>query len=129
MDIPKDLVYTKDHEWGKIEDTNLRVGISDYAQSELGDIVYVEFEKTGSKVTAGDKVGTVESVKAVSEIFAPVGGTIIEVNSALEQAPEIINTDCYGQAWMVIIDMDDPSEIDMLMNADTYRKYLEAEAK
>ncbi|MDT8273933.1 MAG: glycine cleavage system protein GcvH [Desulfomonilia bacterium] len=129
MVIPEDLLYTKDHEWGRREDTSMRVGISDYAQSELGDIVFVELEKMGTRVRPGEKIGTVESVKAVSEIFSPVSGAIIEVNRSLEQSPEMINTDCYGDAWMVLIAMDDPSETAHLMDAQAYRGYLEAEAK
>ena len=129
MNIPDDLIYTQDHEWGKVESATLRVGITEYAQSELGDIVFVEFVEKGTHITKGDSFGTVESVKAVSEIYSPVSGTILEINEALVDTPELVNQDCYGQAWMVIIEMEDPSEMDNLMDAQAYEKYLEAEAK
>lgn len=129
MKIPDDLMYTQDHEWGKIEDGTMKVGITDYAQSELGDIVFVEFIETGSQIAKGESLGTVESVKAVSEIYAPVSGTILEVNGSLDDTPELVNQDCYQEAWMVIIEMDDPSEAEDLMNAQAYEEYLAAEAK
>lgn len=129
MNIPDDLLYTQDHEWGKVEDDTLRVGITDYAQSELGDIVFVEFAETGAHIAKGESFGTVESVKAVSEIYAPVSGTIIETNDALQESPELVNEDCYEQAWMVIIKMDDPTETQALMDAKAYGEHLAAEAK
>jgi len=129
MNIPDDLLYTQDHEWGKVEGGTLRVGITDYAQSELGDIVFVEFVEKGSHIAKGDSFGTVESVKAVSEIYAPVSGTIIEINEALEDTPELVNEDCYGQAWMVAIEMDEPAEVKALMDAHAYEEHLAAEAK
>lgn len=129
MKIPDDLMYTQDHEWGKIEDGTMKVGITDYAQSELGDIVFVEFIETGSQIAKGESLGTVESVKAVSEIYAPVSGTILKVNESLDDTPELVNQDCYQEAWMVIIEMDDPSEAEDLMNAQAYEEYLAAEAK
>ena len=129
MNIPDDLKYTQDHEWGKVEDSALRVGITDYAQSELGDIVFVEFIEKGTHIAKGESLGTVESVKAVSEIYAPVNGTILEVNDALADTPELVNQDCYGLAWMVIIEMEDPSEADDLMDAQAYEEHLSAEAK
>jgi glycine cleavage system H protein len=129
MNIPDDLMYTQDHEWGKVEDSTLRVGITDYAQSELGDIVFVEFAEKGTYIAKGESFGTVESVKAVSEIYAPVSGTIVEINDALEDTPELVNQDCYGDAWMVVIEMETPSEADTLMDAQAYGEYLAAEAK
>lgn len=129
MNIPDDLLYTQDHEWGRVEDSTLRVGITDYAQSELGDIVFVEFVETGTHIAKGESFGTVESVKAVSEIYAPVSGTVAEINDALADTPELVNQDCYGDAWMVVIEMEDPSEVNDLMDAQAYGEHLAAEAK
>jgi glycine cleavage system H protein len=129
MNIPGDLRYTKDHEWAKIENASVRVGITDYAQSELGDVVYVDLKPALTKVAKGDAIGTVESVKAVSEVYAPISGTISEVNTALEQTPELVNKDCYGQGWMVVITVEKTGELDSLMDAKAYGEYLSAEAK
>ncbi|HOW99301.1 MAG TPA: glycine cleavage system protein GcvH, partial [Deltaproteobacteria bacterium] len=117
------------HEWGKVEDGDLRVGITDYAQEELGDIVFVDLLPEGTAVSRGDSVGTVESVKAVSEVYAPVDGEITEVNPALEDAPELVNQDPYGKAWMVVIRMTDPSAARSLMDSRAYEEYVKAEAK
>jgi glycine cleavage system H protein len=129
MNIPGDLRYTKDHEWAKIEGASVRVGITDYAQSELGDVVYVDLKPALTKVAKGDAIGTVESVKAVSEVYAPISGTISKINIALEQTPELVNADCYGKGWMVVITLEKAGEIDSLMNAKAYGEYLSAEAK
>jgi glycine cleavage system H protein len=129
MNIPGDLKYTKDHEWGKIENGRLRVGITDYAQKELGDIVFVELKAAGTKLKNGDTIGTIESVKAVSDIYAPVSGEIAEINSALPDTPELVNQDCYGAAWMVVILMDTPDQSEALMDADAYGEYVKSEAK
>ncbi|HOO44982.1 MAG TPA: glycine cleavage system protein GcvH [Deltaproteobacteria bacterium] len=129
MKIPEGLNYTQDHEWGKIDNRTMRIGITDYAQGELGDIVFVEFMEKGTQVAKGESFGTVESVKAVSEIYAPVSGTILEVNETLAETPELVNQDCYGDAWMVVIEMEDPSEADSLMDAEAYAEFLSAEAK
>lgn len=129
MNIPDDLYYTENHEWGKVEDGDLRVGITDYAQEELGDIVFVDLLPEGTAVSRGDSVGTVESVKAVSEVYAPVDGEITEVNPALEDAPELVNQDPYGKAWMVVIRMTDPSAAWSLMDSRAYEEYVKAEAK
>jgi len=129
MNIPKDLKYTKDHEWAKVEGNIIRAGITDYAQDELGDIVYVEFNEKGSKVKQGGVFGTVESVKAVSELYAPASGTIVEINEALMDSPETINQDPYEKAWMVLIDMEKPSEIANLMGAEEYEAYVSKESK
>ena len=107
----------------------MRVGISDYAQEELGDIVFVDLLPVGTTVSKGDSLGTVESVKAVSEVYAPVDGEIIEVNAALEEAPELVNQDPYEAAWMVVLKMDDPSQVRSLMDAQSYEEYVKAEAK
>jgi len=129
MNIPDDLKYTKDHEWARNEGNRVRVGITDYAQNELGDIVFVEFVEKGTMVAKGDSVGTVESVKAVSDIYAPLSGTIAEINDALEDSPELVNQDPYGKAWMVTIEVEDQSELDALMDAQTYDDYVAQEAK
>lgn len=129
MNTPDDLYYTENHEWGKVEDGDLRVGITDYAQEELGDIVFVDLLPVGTAVSRGDSLGTVESVKAVSEVYAPVDGEIREVNPALEDAPELVNQDPYGQAWMVVIRMADPSAARSLMDSRAYEEYVKAEAK
>lgn len=129
MNIPEQFRYTKDHEWAKIEDNTLRIGITDYAQHEMGDVVYVDLKPAGTRVEKGDPVGTVESVKAVSEVFAPASGTIIETNAALEQSPELVNQDCYGQGWMVVVAFEDAQDLEVLMDAKDYEDYLSAEAK
>jgi glycine cleavage system H protein len=129
MNVPGDLRYTKDHEWGKCENGKIRVGITDYAQKELGDIVFVEFKAVGTKLKNGDTIGTIESVKAVSDIYAPVLGEIVEINSALPDTPELVNQDCYGAAWMVVISMDDPAQAETLMDAAAYGEYVNSEAK
>ncbi len=129
MKIPDELHYTEDHEWGKAEDGMLRVGITDYAQNELGDIVFVDLFPKGTSVAKGDPIGTVESVKAVSDVFAPVDGEIAEVNDSLEDKPELVNQDPYEKGWMVVLKMDDPSQVNKLMDSQAYEEYLEAEAK
>lgn len=129
MKIPDELYYTEDHEWGRTEDGMMRVGITDYAQNELGDIVFVDLLQKGASVSKGEPVGTIESVKAVSDILAPVDGEIVEVNNALEDAPELVNQDCYEKGWMVVLKMDDPSQVDKLMDSQAYEEYLKAEAK
>lgn len=118
--IPKDLKYTKDHEWAKPEDGKVRVGITDHAQRELGDIVFVELPDVGKKVNKGELVATVESVKAVGEVYAPVSGEVVEVNSALESSPELVNKDPYGQGWILVLRVDNPAELDELMDAAAY---------
>ncbi len=130
MEIPEQLYYTEDHEWGEmVEDGMMRVGITDYAQHELGDIVFVELVEVGTVVAKGDPIGTVESVKAVSEIYAPVDGEVFKVNGALTDTPELVNQDCYGEAWMVVLKVNDPAQVDTLMDARAYQAYVEAEAK
>ena len=121
---PDDLRYTKDHEWVRLQGKRATVGITDFAQSELTDVVYVELPKVGKVVKAGEILGTVESVKAVSEIFAPVNGKVVEVNNALEDTPEIVNQDPYGKGWMVVIEVTDSNEGKNLMDAAAYRKHV-----
>lgn len=120
MNFPAELHYTKDHEWIKIEGNVATIGITDFAQRELGDIVYVEVETVGQTLDAGTVFGTVEAVKTVSDLFLPVSGTITEFNSALNGKPESVNNDPYGEGWMIKMTMNNPSDIDALMNADAY---------
>lgn len=127
MIVPKGLKYTKNHEWGKIEGSRMRVGITDYAQHELGDVVYVELKEVGSPLKQGEPFGTVESVKAVSDVYAPVGGSIVEINPVLSDTPELVNRDCYGEAWMVVIEVADASEVNGLMEAEGYEQYVAEE--
>jgi glycine cleavage system H protein len=120
MGNPKHLRYTKDHEWVEIEGTTAKVGITAFAQSELGDIVFVEVPEPGKSVRAGDTLGTIESVKAVSEIYAPLSGKVIEGNSALLDAPETVNRDPFGAGWLAKIAIASPEEVQGLLDADTY---------
>ena len=126
---PKDYRYTKDHEWIKVEGTSGTVGITDYAQHELGDVVFVELPKVGAKIQAGQAFGTVESVKAVSEIYAPVSGEVTATNEALANAPETINQDAHGAAWLIKIKVANPSELNGLMDAAAYQAYVEEKQK
>ena len=122
--VPETLRYTKDHEWAKLEGKRARIGITDYAQTELTDVVFVELPPIGKVVKQGEPLGTVESVKAVSEIFAPVSGKVVEVNKALEEKPEIVNKDPYGEGWMVVLEASEPTRADSLMDAAAYRKHI-----
>ncbi|MTI39189.1 glycine cleavage system protein GcvH [Fulvivirga lutimaris] len=121
MNIPASLKYTSDHEWIRIEGEYAFVGITDFAQGELGDIVYVEIETEGEELSSGDVFGTVEAVKTVSDLFMPLSGTIEEVNSDLEATPETVNEDPYEKGWMIKIKMSDASELDGLLSADDYK--------
>ena len=122
MNFPENLKYTKDHEWVRIDGNVAVIGITDFAQSELGDIVYVEIETAGDTIEQEGVFGTVEAVKTVSDLFMPVSGKILEVNSALTQKPESVNKDPYGEGWMVRVQLTNPSEVDGLMSATTYRQ-------
>jgi len=124
MTFPENLRYTKDHEWIKLEGNVATIGITDFAQSELGDIVYVEIETKGKALTAETVFGTVEAVKTVSDLFLPVSGTITEVNPALEAQPELVNTDPYGEGWMVKMTVDNPDGVEKLMDAAAYEKLV-----
>lgn len=124
-----DYRYTKDHEWIKMEGAIGTIGITDYAQQELGDVVFVELPKVGVKMNAGQSLGTVESVKAVSEIFTPVSGEITEINSALAETPEKLNKDPHGSAWLVKIRLADPAELSGLMDAAAYQSYISTQTK
>jgi len=119
---PEELKYTKEHEWLRLEDGRLaRVGVTHYAQHQLGDVVFVELPAAGDAVSAGQSIAVVESVKSVSDIYAPVSGRIVEVNSALEDQPELINEDPYGRGWIAVIEMDDPGQADGLLTAAEYK--------
>jgi glycine cleavage system H protein len=126
---PDDLRYTKDHEWVRLEGDRGTVGITHYAQKQLGDVVYLELPEVGRTLKVQEAFGTVESVKAVSELFSPVAGEVAEVNAALVQAPEKINTDPYGEAWMVTIRLADPAAVKALMDAAAYKVFVESESK
>ncbi len=126
MNIPSELKYTKDHEWIKVEGDILTVGITDFAQGELGDIVYVEVETVDETFEVDEVFGTVEAVKTVSDLFLPVSGEIIEFNETLEDEPEKVNSDPYGEGWMVKIKMSDKSQLDDLLDADAYKAIIGA---
>jgi glycine cleavage system H protein len=126
---PSDYRYTKDHEWIKVEGSTGTIGITDYAQQELGDVVFVELPKVGAQLKSGDSFGTVESVKAVSEIFTPVSGEITEINSALVDSPEKLNHDPHESAWLLKIRLSDPQEVARLMDAAAYQAYIAGQAK
>jgi glycine cleavage system H protein len=119
-----DLKYTKDHEWVKVEKNLARIGITDHAQTELTEIVFVELPASGKEVKAGEVLGNVESVKTVSEVFSPVSGVVKDSNGKLVDSPELLNKDPYGQGWVAVVEMSDPSELSTLMNADEYKKLL-----
>ena len=126
MNIPEDLQYTNSHEWVRIEGDTVTIGITDHAQDELGDVVFVELPEEGDTFDAGESFGTVESVKAVSDLYAPVGGEVVEVNEALNDSPEKVNQDPYGEGWMVKVRLSDPSEVDQLMDVNAYRELLDS---
>jgi glycine cleavage system H protein len=125
--IPEDLKYTKDHEWARQSEAVIVVGLTDHAQRQLGDVVYVELPNVGDRVEAGEPFGTVESVKAVSEIYAPVAGQITKVNEGLSASPEDINTEPYGNGWLVEIQMANASAVTELLTADEYSAYIDEE--
>ena len=124
MNIPSDLKYTSDHEWIKVEGDVATIGVTDFAQGELGDIVYVEIETEGETLEKGEVFGTVEAVKTVSDLFMPLKGEVIEVNEEIESAPESVNEDPYGKGWMIKIKMDDASEAEGLLSAEDYGKEI-----
>jgi glycine cleavage system H protein len=127
MEFPKDLKYTKEHEWVKVDGDTATVGITDYAQDSLGDVVYVELPQEGSSVTKNEPFGVVESVKAVSDLYSPLSGSVGEVNDAIIDSPEAINEDPYGDAWMIKIEISDNDELEDLMTAEDYQAYVEEE--
>lgn len=127
MEFPEELRYSKEHEWVLIEDRIAIVGITDYAQQELGDIVYVELPEIGEKVVKDDPFAAVESVKAVSDVYAPISGSVVEVNDTLPETPETINEDPYGDGWMIKVEIADMDELKDLMTAEEYAEYVEKE--
>ena len=128
-EVPGDLRYTREHEWAKQEGATVRVGITAYAQEQLGDVVFVELPKVGAKVTAHQAFGVVESVKAVSDLFAPISGQVTEVNAELGQKPETVNADPYGKGWMMVVKLSDPAAVAGLLDAAAYKAFVESESK
>lgn len=124
MNLPEELRYSDEHEWVKTEGNKLRIGITDFAQSELGDIVFVELPEVGDEIEADEPFGSVESVKTVSELYAPVNGKVVEVNEELEDNPEFVNESPYEKAWMIVVEPADMSEVDKLMTAEEYEKMV-----
>lgn len=124
MNAPKDLKYSAEHEWVKTEGGNVRIGITEFAQSELGDIVFVELPQVGDEIKAGDPFGSVESVKTVSELYAPISGKVIEVNTELEDSPEYVNESPYENAWMIVIEPSDATEVDGLLSPEKYEELI-----
>ena len=127
MNVPDDLKYTREHEWARVKGTRVTVGITDFAQDQLGDVVFVELPSVGDEVKKGEAFGVVESTKAVSDLFAPVSGKVVEVNDPLADAPETVNDDPYEEGWMIVVEIADPKELAELMDAPTYRKFVEEE--
>lgn len=125
MNIPDDLRYSGDHEWVRAENATVRIGITDYAQDALGDVVYIDVPEVGTTVSAKDKISEVESTKSVSEIYAPVSGTITEANTDLADEPERLNEDPYGEGWICAIEASDPTELEALLDAEGYRQLIE----
>jgi glycine cleavage system H protein len=124
MNLPKELKYSEEHEWVRVEGNKAYIGITDFAQSELGDIVFVELPEEGDDVEQDQPFGSVESVKTVSELYAPISGKIVKVNTELEDAPELVNSSPYENAWMIVVEIADESELDKLMSAEAYEKLV-----
>jgi glycine cleavage system H protein len=125
VNVPEDRRYTQDHEWARLEDGRVRVGITDFAQDALGDVVFVQLPEPGAAVEAGGPLGEVESTKSVSDVYAPISGTVVEVNSELGDAPQRLNEDPYGEGWICLIEAADPATLDALLDADGYRRLIE----
>ena len=121
MNLPNDLKYTKEHEWVRIDGNVLTVGITDHAQSELGDIIFIEFPELNQMISKDEPFGTIEAVKTVADLFGPVSGKVIEINEALEDNPDLVNSDCYGQGWIVKINCTDDSQLDDLLDSEKYK--------
>ena len=124
MDIPKNLLFTKDHEWARVENSIVTIGITDFAQSELGDIIFVEFPEIGDMVDVGSSAGTIEAVKTVTDIFSPVKGKIIEINNGIDNSPEVMNTDPYGDGWLMKIELTDKDCSNELMSPSEYESFV-----
>jgi len=127
MNFPEDLKYTRDHEWARVKGNRVTVGITDFAQDQLGDVVYVELPDVGDTVKKGEAFGVVESTKAVSDLFAPVSGKVVEVNDPLTDAPETVNEDPYEEGWMIVVEVANPAEQSDLLDAASYEKFVEEE--
>ncbi len=127
--VPEDLHYSKDHEWVRVEGDVAIIGITDYAQNSLGDVVYVELPKPGDEFATNESFGSVESVKAVSEVFSPLSGTVVDVNDTLNDAPEKVNDDPYGEGWMIRLRMSSPGAVDSLLTAAEYEDFTKAETE
>jgi len=125
MNLPEELRYSKEHEWVRVEGTRAVVGITDYAQDALGDVVYVQLPDPGLQVIANASIAEIESTKSVSEVYAPVTGTVVEVNGTLEDQPEQVNSDPYGAGWIFVVELAEPAEVDALLDAAAYRAFLE----
>jgi glycine cleavage system H protein len=125
FEAPDDLYYSEEDEWARAEGGRITIGITDYAQQQLGDIVFVELPERGALLRRGESFGVVESVKAVSDLYAPVSGEVRSVNSDLADSPEIVNDDCYGEGWMLVVEASDPEELTELLSAEAYRKHVE----
>ncbi len=126
MDVPEDLRYTADHEWIRVDGGRGRIGVSAFAQDQLGDIVFVELPKVGAAVTAGSAFGVVESVKSMSDLYAPVSGTVVAINQSLADHPEQVNQDPYGRGWMIEVEMSQPKELDALMSSEAYAQSIQS---
>ena len=129
MEFPEELKYSKEHEWARMEDGRVVIGITDHAQEELGDIVFTELPDVGTELAQNGTFGVVESVKAVSDLYSPVSGKVVEVNDALKEEPELVNSDPYGDGWMIIVELGDESELNDLLSADEYKAFIEEEKK
>jgi glycine cleavage system H protein len=127
MNFPEDLKYTRDHEWARVKGSRVTIGITDFAQDQLGDVVYVELPDLGDVVKKGEAFGVVESTKAVSDLFAPVSGKVVEVNDPLADAPETVNEDPYEEGWMIVVEVADPKDLGDLLDAPAYQKFVEEE--
>ena len=124
MNVPEDLRYSSDHEWARVEGESIRVGITDFAQDNLGDVVYLQLPEVGARFEAGASVGEVESTKSVSEIYSPLAGEIVEINTALEDQPDLLNRDPYGERWICVLRLDSAAQVESLLNADGYKALL-----
>ena len=128
-DIPQELRYTREDEWVRLEGERVVLGVTDYAQQQLGDVVFVELPALGANLERGEPFGVVESVKAVADLFGPVSGRVVEVNTTLSDQPELVNQDCYGDGWMLVLEPDDPAEIEDLLAASDYRQHVKDRAE
>jgi len=128
MKFPDDLKYTREHEWARVKGKKAVVGITEYAQKELGDVVYVELPEVGDEVVQDEQFGVIESVKTVSDLFSPISGEVVEVNENLEDRPELVNEDPYGDGWMIKVAISEPDEVENLLTAETYEEYVEEES-